>query len=47
MSEKLYNVCCSQKKLVIIPDAYHGVAYPENPTMYINAILEFQKEVNE
>lgn len=47
MSEKLYNVCCSHKKLVIIPDAYHGVAYPENPTMYINAILEFQKEVNE
>ena len=47
MSEKLYKVCSSQKKLVIIPDAYHGVAYPENPSMYISAIKEFQKEVNE
>ena len=47
MSEKLYKVCISQKKLVIIPNAYHGVAYPENPTMYIDAIKEFQKEVNE
>ena len=47
MSERLYNVCNSKKKLVIIPNAYHGVAYPENPTLYISAIKEFQKEINE
>ncbi len=47
MSERLFEVCSSQKKLVIVPNAYHGLAYPENPSMYIDAIKEFQKEVNE
>jgi len=47
MSERLFDICTSSKKLVIIPNAYHGLAYPENPSMYINAILEFQKEVKE
>ena len=47
MSERLYEVCSSQKKLVIIPNAYHGLAYPENPTMYIKEIKEFQKEIGE
>ena len=47
MSERLYDECSSYKKLVIIPNAYHGVAYPENPDMYIEAIKEFQKEIGE
>ena len=46
MSERLYQECTSQKKLVIIPNACHGLAYPENPEMYINGILEFEKELN-
>ena len=46
MSERLYKECTSQKRLVIIPNACHGLAYPENPSMYINGILEFEKELN-
>ena len=46
MSEQLYEVCPTKKKLIIIPNAYHGLAYPENPTMYIKGIKEFEQELN-
>ena len=45
MSERLYEACTSLKKLAIIPNASHGLAYPENPSMYIQAIYNFENEL--
>ncbi len=44
MSRALYEACASQKKLVTIPDAGHGLAYPLAQEGYKNALLAFQSE---
>lgn len=41
MSENLYAVCSSKKKLVIIDNAEHGVSYLVCPFTYINEVKEF------
>lgn len=41
MSEKLYNVCSSKKKLVKISNADHGVSYLVDPDTYINELNNF------
>lgn len=41
MSERLYNVCKSRKKLVTIKDADHGVSYLVNPNTYITELNNF------
>ena len=47
MSEEMSKVCITKNKLVIIPNAEHGLAYPTNPDLYISKVKEFQKECNE
>ena len=45
MSEELYEACASKyKKLVNSPGAGHGLAYPLNKDLYINALRDFEKE---
>ena len=41
MSEKLYNVCSSKKKLVIISNADHGVSYLVDPETYLTELNDF------
>ena len=47
MSENLSKACSSKNKLVFIPEAGHGLAYPINMDLYVNKVKEFQKECNE
>ncbi len=42
MSRRNFEVCTSeQKRLVTIPGAGHGLAYPADPELYITALREF------
>ena len=41
MSRKLYNACASRKKLVTVPGAGHGLAYPVDQEGYLKALREF------
>ena len=45
MSVDMYNLCPSKKALCIIEGAEHGLAYPVNPSKYVNAILDFEKSL--
>lgn len=43
MSRRLYEVCASpHKRLVIIKDAGHGLAFPVDPEGYLDALRAFQ-----
>ena len=44
MSEQLYDACRSQKKLVKIKDAGHGLAFPVDRWGYVEALREFEQE---
>ena len=45
MSERLYEVCTSEKKkLVLIPGAGHGLAFPVGQEEYVNALVAFKKD---
>ncbi len=41
MSKINYEACASRKKLVLIPGAGHGLAYPEGKEAYLKAAREF------
>ena len=41
MSERNFAACASEKKLVIIKDAEHGVAYPADMQTYVTELREF------
>ena len=41
MSEELYEECASEKELVIIKGAGHGLAYPVDQDGYLNSLREF------
>lgn len=43
MSEELYSVCASEKSLVKIAGAEHGLAYPTDMQKYINALVLFEE----
>lgn len=43
MSCRLYEACKSEKKLVIIEGAGHGLAYPADKETYLNAMKEFEE----
>ncbi len=45
MSEKLYELCSTQKSLKIISGAEHGLAYPVCKGEYVNAIKEFEENL--
>lgn len=45
MSQRLFEECVSQKKLVLIPRAAHGVAYLADKKAYIEALKEFEREI--
>lgn len=44
MSEKIYNACQTQKRLVTIPGAGHGLAFPKDQEGYVAALLQFQTD---
>ncbi|MBE7086003.1 MAG: alpha/beta hydrolase [Clostridiales bacterium] len=44
MSERIYKACTSQKKLVKIEGAGHGLAYPKNPEKYLQGLRDFESE---
>ena len=41
MSQALYDACQSRKKLVIVPNAGHGLAFPVDQQAYLDALNEF------
>ena len=41
MSRISYDACPTKKRLVIVPDADHGLSYPVAPDVYLNALREF------
>ena len=44
MSVRLHNACASQKKMVTIKGAGHGLAFPVDRKGYVDALREFEKE---
>lgn len=46
MSREMYDACASLKKLVTVPDAGHGLAFPINEENYLEALRQFEKEWN-
>lgn len=47
MSKILYDACTTKKKLVIIPQAEHGVSYLVNPDYYLKEARSFFKEIED
>ena len=45
MSKKCYESCTSEKKLVIIKGAEHGISYLQDPETYVNELNDFFKQV--
>ena len=43
MSIKLYNACASEKKIVTIKGAEHGVSYLADPDKYVEELNSFFK----
>jgi len=41
MSRELYDACASEKKLVIIEGAGHGLCYPQNKEKYVSELSDF------
>ena len=41
MSAACFDACASRKRLVTIPEAGHGLAYPVAPERYIRELREF------
>lgn len=44
MTVRCYEACSTPKKLVIVPGAAHGVAFPRNKELYVASIKEFMEE---
>ena len=44
MSRALYEACTCLKKLAEIRGAGHGLAYPADPTGYLDALRDFEAE---
>lgn len=43
MSRQLYDACASEKFLLTVPGAAHGVAYPRDKERYVKAVMDFEK----
>ena len=41
MSRELYDACVSRKRLVTIPSAGHGLAFPVDQEKYLAELLDF------
>ena len=44
MSRRLYETCVTQKKLVAVRGAGHGLAYPVDQEGYVRALADFEQE---
>lgn len=44
MGERIYDACQSKKKLYIVPNAAHGLAYPANPDEYVHVLHQAELE---
>ncbi len=44
MSRELYDACSSKKKILTVPGAGHGLAFPINKEGYLKALRDFEKE---
>lgn len=40
MSRRNYEACAAPKRLITVPGAGHGLAYPADPDSYLNALAE-------
>ena len=45
MSEKLYKACTSNKKLVLIDKAEHGISYLVDPNIYLKEAKDFFEKI--
>lgn len=45
MSEKLYNACVSEKRIVKIEEGLHGTSYLTNPSLYLEELNHFFEEL--
>jgi fermentation-respiration switch protein FrsA (DUF1100 family) len=41
MSQDMFDACSSRKRIVIIPGAAHGLAFPKDPETYLQTLSEF------
>ena len=46
MAYKLYDSCQTKKSLYVVKGCDHGLAYPEDKEGYLNAIKEFEKQID-
>jgi alpha/beta superfamily hydrolase len=46
MAYKLYDSCQTKKSLYVVKGCDHGLAYPEDKEGYLNAIKDFEKNIN-
>lgn len=46
MAHNLYDACKTEKSLYIVKGCEHGLAYPEDKEGYLNAIKEFEKQID-
>ena len=44
MSEQIYAACNTPKRLVTVPGAGHGLAFPKDEATYIQALREFEQD---
>ena len=44
MSEEILNACNTQKRLVAVKGAGHGLAFPKDEAAYIAALKAFEQE---
>ena len=41
MSRRNYEICPTDKRIVTIPGAGHGLSYPVNPELYLRELKDF------
>ena len=45
MSQKLYDACSSEKKLITVPGAGHGLCYPMDKNRYLTELKNFEIQI--
>ena len=43
MSREMYGMCVSEKMLVTVPDAGHGLCYPVDKEKYLDSLRKFDE----
>jgi fermentation-respiration switch protein FrsA (DUF1100 family) len=45
MGKKVYEACTSKKRLLLVPDAGHGISFIVDGELYVSTVKEFLNEV--